>query len=1027
MKSEKLLSLILVALLLCATVSASFESIAANSVSVNSFVESVGELNAEEAKEEKTLEESAGSRVIVKSLQKPEAFGNAEYIKGTYGKHIFQYATEAEAAEALAYYRSLSFIKWAELDCVNETQAINYGNFMLGSDEAMEYIEEHQIDTSKTIVAVIDSGIDTTSEFFTENERMIDSGVNVSTTGKTNTANDDNGHGTQVSAIVLDNTNSQVDVVAYKAMNKYGEGSDLAIATCMDLAVDNGASVINLSLGHEGDTSNIMMESIQNALDHDVTVVVAAGNEGREVKDFSPACIEQCITVSAIDKDGNEDFYSNYGEGVDFAAPGHMVMTTYGEYTEEYGEVFGQHTGTSFAAPFVAAAAAMVKSVYPQYTREQIEDTLKNSCVSFANLNYHDGFHKDLEFFLSRSDGDGVCSAGCMKEYADYPTPDNKEGYYGCGMPNVPACILGERTQPVSFSVESGHYIDRTFDLKLSSEKGAEIYYTTDQSYPSKYNGTLYTGNIVIDGTTSIRAVAYLDGKAPSVPTAREYRMEYHDFNEDNWVITEEGHITEYKGTVTELIVPETIKGITVTRLGTIREKKLSDGAWAPDIIREAMKLQNVKKLTSINLPATYEGGNPKNATYLKFVTSASKVMPPTGADSDSGTIRRFHRDWRNENSGIRVPDLISIDAPNVEVVEKLSGTYIQEAYFPNAKEIKDGAFNCCQCLKRVTLGDEAVIGEKAFSDCFGLRELHANSIKSIGNNGFEFCNRLRNIDLSEVTEIGEYGLWEVRQLKGELFLPKTKSFEKFGISETVTTIIAPDVETVCHYPVLGEDLRLVVSSKMTYCPLRAGLMDHSDFDIHNELDYSFKEYFWTYYNNGIDDYKNLKIYAPRGSYAQQFAKENKYTFIAIPVLETQLENMGYLTNSILTTKVVGFYTKMQWYGTSRKDNHGGAVLLDETGETLDTSKYNYRYYYCRVTTSDGEETTTFITGESNLNYYDFNRDGTVNIKDISLLLIAYGDKIQQSISLYDLNEDNVIDIADLSVELSSDVYGASA
>ena len=64
------------------------------------------------------------------------------------------------------------------------------------------------------------------------------------------------------------------------------------------------------------------------------------------------------------------------------------------------------------------------------------------------------------------------------------------------------------------------------------------------------------------------------------------------------------------------------------------------------------------------------------------------------------------------------------------------------------------------------------------------------------------------------------------------------------------------------------------------------------------------------------------------------------------------------------------------------------------------------------------------ITGESNLDYYDFNRDGTVNIKDISLLLIAYGDKIQQSISLYDLNEDNVIDIADLSIELSSDIYG---
>ena len=206
MKTKKFFSLLLAVLLLCGSVSASFESIAANAVSAESFAEAIEELNTEEAAEEKTLEESAGSRVIVKATKQPTVYGTAECIRGTTGKYILQYATEAEAAEALGYYDALSFVKWAELDCVNETQAINYGNFMLGSDEAIEYIEEHQIDTSKTIVAVIDSGIDTSSEFFTENERMIDSGVNVSTTGKTDTAHDDNGHGTQVSAIVLDNT-----------------------------------------------------------------------------------------------------------------------------------------------------------------------------------------------------------------------------------------------------------------------------------------------------------------------------------------------------------------------------------------------------------------------------------------------------------------------------------------------------------------------------------------------------------------------------------------------------------------------------------------------------------------------------------------------------------------------------------------------------------------------------------------------------------------------------------------------------
>ena len=67
MKSKKLLSLILSILLLCGTVSASLESIAAKAVSVESFAEDIEELGESEAKEEKTFEESAESRIIVKA------------------------------------------------------------------------------------------------------------------------------------------------------------------------------------------------------------------------------------------------------------------------------------------------------------------------------------------------------------------------------------------------------------------------------------------------------------------------------------------------------------------------------------------------------------------------------------------------------------------------------------------------------------------------------------------------------------------------------------------------------------------------------------------------------------------------------------------------------------------------------------------------------------------------------------------------------------------------------------------------
>lgn len=88
MKHKKILSFLLVVLLLCGSLSSSFECIAANAERVDSFAEAIEELNAEEAEEEKTLEESAGSRVIVKAAKKPETYGNSGQL-GQYYCHLF--------------------------------------------------------------------------------------------------------------------------------------------------------------------------------------------------------------------------------------------------------------------------------------------------------------------------------------------------------------------------------------------------------------------------------------------------------------------------------------------------------------------------------------------------------------------------------------------------------------------------------------------------------------------------------------------------------------------------------------------------------------------------------------------------------------------------------------------------------------------------------------------------------------------------------------------------------------------------
>lgn len=127
---KKCIAVLLTIALLMASLGCSFVVFAANSVSVDSFVESVEELNEEESEAEKTIEESVGSRVIVKALQKPSIYGDAEYFKGIYGKHILQYSTE-EALEALKFHKSLSYVKWAETDSIIEAQGVSsYGDVL---------------------------------------------------------------------------------------------------------------------------------------------------------------------------------------------------------------------------------------------------------------------------------------------------------------------------------------------------------------------------------------------------------------------------------------------------------------------------------------------------------------------------------------------------------------------------------------------------------------------------------------------------------------------------------------------------------------------------------------------------------------------------------------------------------------------------------------------------------------------------------------------------------------------------------
>jgi serine protease len=183
-------------------------------------------------------------------------------------------------------------------------------------------------------------------------------------------AHDDHGHGTHVAGTIAQTTNNGMGTagLAYcatlmpvKVLSKQGFGSTANVAEGIRYAADNGAQVINLSLGGPI-KSRILEDAVNHALAKNVVIVAAAGNSGRKVG--WPAAYPGVIAVSATDDKDNIAWFSSRGPEVGIAAPGVSVtQQTICNGGKDKCEIFGTFNGTSMASPHVAGVAAMVESM----------------------------------------------------------------------------------------------------------------------------------------------------------------------------------------------------------------------------------------------------------------------------------------------------------------------------------------------------------------------------------------------------------------------------------------------------------------------------------------------------------------------------------------------------------------------------------------------------------------------------------------------------------------------------------------
>jgi subtilisin family serine protease len=260
---------------------------------------------------------------------------------------------------------------------------------------------------SSVVVAILDSGVKTDHLEFSgriwknyaeipnngvddDNNGYIDDIQGWNFADGSNEVNDDSGHGTNIASIIGANGNngigfSGVDwnckLMVLKVL-KNDVGYYSWWASSIYYAVDNGANVINMSLGGDVE-SQALNEAIQYALDRNVVVIVSMGNKNSDNISY-PSNYPGVIAVGATNPDDSRttSFFwsstsgSNYGEHISVVAPGNFIYGLSYKNNTEFDTYFG---GTSQSAAFVSGLASLLIAQTPTITHKEVKELIEKT------------------------------------------------------------------------------------------------------------------------------------------------------------------------------------------------------------------------------------------------------------------------------------------------------------------------------------------------------------------------------------------------------------------------------------------------------------------------------------------------------------------------------------------------------------------------------------------------------------------------------------------------------------------------
>lgn len=726
----------------------------------------------EEVSESNSKEEKENMLIITSKSKLKDTYGATKIIEAPNNQYFLQYNSKEEKEAAFEKFNNenssidVSENNYYEFyeDTVLVSSYNSWGVEAMGMDTLLEKLENKEL--NDVTVGIIDSGLDV--DLFNKYYPGRLAGV-YNVLENNDNMYDNHGHGTHIAGTIAESTPSSVKILPVKISDSDGMYETDILTGINYIAYNENADVINMSFGGIR-YSKEHYNAIEAAKRENIITVAAAGNNNSSEASY-PAAFSNTLSISAVDSNNERAFFSNYGDGITFTAPGVDIKSILGKDSnivkgnEKEGIIDGDDdhelmSGTSMATPHVVAAVANLKSLNKDLSFEDTITILRRYSDDLGDV----GWDEYYGFGFINFDDAQICDGEDCDEYNVFKSSarDNlEEVFASCEVvPVLSEYNYGTITNILGTKVKINYTNGKSFEYQLSDIENLEM---SDYDPLSKEPQAI-----------SIKF---------ETPHGRKIERTFEVTNPQNYesiweyelVGDNEIEITDFKAdavTGSELYFPSTIDGYTVTGIAD-RDNSMF-GRWKWDSFKKVKYLYLPASITRIgnhafgnkvegvdstylesglnvvksDAESLYIGDNAFNTSHSLYEFDATVSYVGDEAFSGASSLKeiKFSDDithigneafrWAMLGKSITIPSTIT------EIGERaFAGDSIREIVFENDIEtISNEMFWNSWNLEKVALPDSVKqIGENAFYHCTNLETINLpDGLTTIGNNAFE-------------------------------------------------------------------------------------------------------------------------------------------------------------------------------------------------------------------------------------------------------------------------------------------------